>query len=75
MIVGLKWGGLETGSCGEAASGIEREEGNGVAGALGVAENEVLACITIADYSAVEGTGRGCDAKAEIGVLWGGRGG
>ena len=75
LIVGLEWGDQETGSCGEAASGIEREEGDGVAGAVGFAENEVLACITIADYNAVDGTGGGCNAEAEIGVLWGGRGG
>ena len=67
---------METGGCGEAAGGIEREEGDGVVvEASDVADNHVLAWVAIMDYGAVDGAGRGCDAQAEVGVLWGGRGG
>ena len=75
MVVGLNWGQQETGGCGEAAGGIEREEDDRVCEAVGGSEDEILACVAIADCNAVDGTGRSCDAEAEVGVLWGGRSG
>jgi hypothetical protein len=71
----LVWGQRETGGCDDAAGGLEREEDDRVAEAIGIAENQVLAWVAIADHDAVGGTGRGCDAEAEVGVLWGRRGG